>query len=361
MSNGMTDQEKQLHELAVKTDTEIARLQDIGFQLSMSQQRILESITKDYKTEGLREKNEGESVFRYNDYLKQERADQLKALQRNLRNPLMNAEAVAKLIANFKAQPVRANGTIPDVEYMISQMNDGLGKLGEVGQQINANNALLAPLNKVFAENGWSRFFLVTNTNGHIHKSMDCSTTFPTTDFAWITNLSGLKESHAVAQEGEILCTHCFPSAPSEWTSGESRPKRIAREARAQEKKIRDEKKLAKLLTANGEDLILRGDSYEEQDRQTGLMIPKVKSERLSTVHGGKEFLRDYHDFVLAARKTTEPKRKAWMTNGTDGLHTKENADLVASLVAQKTGKTVEEVMANALRLAEKSPSWSSY
>jgi hypothetical protein len=360
MTSGMTDQERQLHELAVKTDTEIARLQEIGAGLRGKQDRILDNILRNYKYV-LRPKEENESAWQYNEYVKRAMFEQKRALSFGLRNPETNAETVAKLIANFQDQPARANGSLPNVEYFIEDMNKGLQELGKVGQEINANNALLNPLNKTFAENGWSRFFLVTNTNGHIHKSMDCSTTRDTTQFAWITSLSGLKEKDAVEQEGEILCTDCFPSAPSEYTSGESKPKRIAREARAAEKKIRDEKKLAKLLTPTGEDLIVRGDTYEMQDRRTGLMVPQTKQERLTTVFGGKEFLKNYHDFVNAAKKQTDPDRKKWLTDGTDGLHTKANADLVAELVAQKTGKTVAEVMANAKRLADKNPSYAAY
>lgn len=67
---------------------------------------------------------------------------------------------------------------------------------------------------------GWSRFFLVTNANGHIHSSMHCSTCHPTTSFAWLPTLSGLTEADAVAEHGPLLCSVCFPSAPVEWTIG---------------------------------------------------------------------------------------------------------------------------------------------
>jgi len=67
---------------------------------------------------------------------------------------------------------------------------------------------------------GWSRFWIVTNTNGHIHSSMNCSTCRWDTSFAWLTELSGLTEAEAVAEYGEILCSICYPSAPVEWTNG---------------------------------------------------------------------------------------------------------------------------------------------
>jgi hypothetical protein len=66
----------------------------------------------------------------------------------------------------------------------------------------------------------WARFFLVTNNNGHIHSSMNCSTCFPTTQFGWLPALSGLTEKEAVESQGTILCSVCFPSAPVEWTVG---------------------------------------------------------------------------------------------------------------------------------------------
>ncbi len=70
---------------------------------------------------------------------------------------------------------------------------------------------------------GWSRFFLVTNSGGHIHSSLHCSTCQMTTRFAWLPTLSGLDEAAAVEEYGGILCSVCFPSAPVEWTDGENK------------------------------------------------------------------------------------------------------------------------------------------
>lgn len=84
---------------------------------------------------------------------------------------------------------------------------------------------------------GWSRFFLVQNTNGHIHSTLHCSTCRWDTDFAWLPELSGLTEADAVAEYGEILCSVCYPSAPSEWTTGTN-------------KKVAAEREMHKALTA---------------------------------------------------------------------------------------------------------------
>jgi hypothetical protein len=70
---------------------------------------------------------------------------------------------------------------------------------------------------------GWSRFYLVTSSDGHIHSTMSCSTCNngkDFTEFAWLPELSGLTEADAVAAHGALLCTVCFPNAPVEWTNG---------------------------------------------------------------------------------------------------------------------------------------------
>lgn len=75
-------------------------------------------------------------------------------------------------------------------------------------------------LRRIYGKHRWSRFFLVKNHGGHIHSSMACSTCYDTTEFGWLPQLSGLDEAAAVAAHGAILCTICFPSAPTEWTDG---------------------------------------------------------------------------------------------------------------------------------------------
>jgi len=80
------------------------------------------------------------------------------------------------------------------------------------------------PLEATYAARPWSRFFLVVNSNGHIHSSMSCSTCRPTTVFSWLPTLSGLTERDAVDAHGPLLCSVCFPTAPVEWTVGVEKP-----------------------------------------------------------------------------------------------------------------------------------------
>lgn len=78
-----------------------------------------------------------------------------------------------------------------------------------------------APLEAAYVARGrWSRFFLVTSSDGgHIHSSMNCATCKLTTQYAWYPEFSGMTMAEAIAAwdkrgSSEILCTVCFPDAP---------------------------------------------------------------------------------------------------------------------------------------------------
>lgn len=61
---------------------------------------------------------------------------------------------------------------------------------------------------------GWTRAYLVTNTGGHVHRSTECSTCYPTTRFEWLLDCSGMDEAEIVELAGERACTVCYSSAP---------------------------------------------------------------------------------------------------------------------------------------------------
>lgn len=61
---------------------------------------------------------------------------------------------------------------------------------------------------------GWSRFYLVTSSSGHIHSSRTCHTCRPSTTYGMRPDLSGKTEAEAVAKLGPGLCSRCFTSAP---------------------------------------------------------------------------------------------------------------------------------------------------
>lgn len=111
--------------------------------------------------------------------------------------------------------------------------------------------SLADPLHDEFDRRGrWTRYWLVTNTGGHVHSSTGCASCFPTTQFAWLTEQSGLTGDDLVALAGESACTVCFPSAPvdtlrrpSVLEAPERKAARLVREAeKAQRAQVAAEK-----------------------------------------------------------------------------------------------------------------------
>lgn len=78
---------------------------------------------------------------------------------------------------------------------------------------------------------GWVRFFLLTSSDGHIHRSMACHTCNKgrnASTFALMPMLSGTSIEAAVAALGPALCSVCFPEAPVEMVDALKIPARLA-------------------------------------------------------------------------------------------------------------------------------------
>ena len=82
-------------------------------------------------------------------------------------------------------------------------------------KSVAADKEKLAALRALYT--GWPRAYLVRNSNGHIHKSQDCVTCFPTTQYVWLTDMSGRDELEIAFLAGEKACTICYAHAPSSY------------------------------------------------------------------------------------------------------------------------------------------------
>ncbi len=86
--------------------------------------------------------------------------------------------------------------------------------------------------NKIYRERGcWKRYYLVTSSIGHVHRERYCSTCYPSTAYAWLTELSDCDEGAMVEAWGEKACTICFPNAPTHPAWKKSVEEREAEEA----------------------------------------------------------------------------------------------------------------------------------
>jgi len=116
-------------------------------------------------------------------------------------------------------------------------------------------------LNDEYIRRGrWTRAFLVTNGNGHVHSSMSCSTCNrggQSTQFQWLVEFSDHDESEVVAAAGWRACTVCYPSAPvgdekslpTSIFSEDDKARAAARADREAAKAKRQADKIAKALT----------------------------------------------------------------------------------------------------------------
>lgn len=177
----------------------------------------------------------------------------------------------------------RWSGTLAEAMVILTDMGDDIVRSwGRAASEFLADYAAAGErqtvAGQVYADadeeyDGWSRFFLVTG--GHIHSSMGCHTCYPTTEFGWLPQLSGLTEADAVAVYGPVLCSVCYPSAPVESTGGYSDGLTLAEQAeRRAEKAAKSDAKAAKLLTGE-------------------LQFRDLAGHQVTTVAGAKTALRE--------------------------------------------------------------------
>lgn len=127
--------------------------------------------------------------------------------------------------------PTSSQGALAELEtglshdtlpaHVTSRARELLTKVLELRAQSEDLEGQMHDLEDEHDARPWSRFFVVTSSaGGHIHSTRSCHTCRPTTRFGWLPQLSGKSEPDAVADQGAILCTECYPSAPAEWTRG---------------------------------------------------------------------------------------------------------------------------------------------
>lgn len=243
-----------------------------------------------------------------------------------------SAREVAEAIEDLRATPEGERNP------MHRQLLTRADAIARKDAQIDERREQMQPYNKEFdRRGGWNRAFLVTNGNGHVHKSMNCSTCRPTTQFYWVTEMSAKTEAEIVEEAGERACTCCFPSAPvdvlrrpTRLFTPEERAQQASRENRAQAAEQRKADKIAKGLTPDGSEFVVEtGDTWKIRGRD----VPKT--EHFKTERAAVQWM--VHD--LAAYQT-------WRTGGVpDGL--KAAHQRIVEAIAAKHGKSLDEVRAD--------------
>jgi hypothetical protein len=179
---------------------------------------------------------------------------------------------------------------------------------------------------------GWTRAWLVNNTNGHVHRNSGyggtsrCATCFPETQFCWLPELSGQPEEQIVAAAGEKACTVCYPTAPVDVLKRKSTIEAPARRAARLEREAKAAERAAKMAAAGIVDVETGGPL-----RVTWL---GTSTETLKTLRTAR----------------------SWLTDSYEGYTTGTPADIdrVVSAIAAKEGKCAATVIAEAKQRAAK-------
>jgi hypothetical protein len=109
--------------------------------------------------------------------------------------------------------------------------------------KMDANARAAAPLHAEYARRPWTRIYRVDNSNGHVHTTTACSTTYATTDFQWFPELSGKGATEIVELAGEYTCLVCFGQVrPEILEARKGRPCRIETDG---QRKTREEREAA--------------------------------------------------------------------------------------------------------------------
>ena len=167
----------------------------------------------------------------------------------------------------------------------------------EAEEQLEALRQEAAPFEAEYVRRGgWTRFFHVTNTNGHVHNSMHCSSCFFDTQYAWRTDLSGLTEAEVVEREAYQACSVCMPIAPAVQKAAFKAHQAEKREAKKQEREAKAAEKAARKL-AREESLAHKanaaldkyGDDYIKQAWYDGKITDSVYDTLYDAGRAGNE------------------------------------------------------------------------
>lgn len=158
----------------------------------------------------------------------------------------------------------------------------------------------IAEFNDAFrARGGWTRAYLVDNSNGHVHSSMSCSTCFATTRYHWLTEVSDHDEAQIVEMAASRACTVCYPSAPLDKPSVFFTPDEVAADKARQEKEAKRAEKDAAKVTVEG---------YADSS------FSKPKTHVFNTVRGATNAIASDLG-SLAWYGTDHPSSAQWLAN----------------------------------------------
>jgi len=198
----------------------------------------------------------------------------------------------------------------------------------------------ICKLDEIYDQDPWTRAFLVINSNGHVHSSMDCSTCFATTRYNWLIQYSNDNENTIVEDAGETACTICYPSAPAEVLNRPSRIVTADKIAKEQAKAEREAKRQAKLAKQKADAPTKSGEFlYFAEGRYTR----EIRTERTATSEWFT-FYRQSQEEIVTHYYNGEPHTEESIQYQKDRrIQAGEIAQIICFNLAEKHGISYED------------------
>ena len=206
-------------------------------------------------------------------------------------------------------------------------------------------------LDAIYEQDPWTRAFLVLASNGHVHKSRDCSTCFPTTRYAWLVQYSNDDENTIVEDAGQDACTVCYPSAPADVLNRPSRIVTADKIAKAEAKAKRDAKKAARIAKEKANAPTISGEFIYYKE---GKYTREIRTERSAVTewfdqysNSQRSVVTQYFDNKPHSEQSIQDQKERIAFAG-------EIAQLICFRLAEKHGITYDEQEAILIKKYEK-------
>lgn len=222
----------------------------------------------------------------------------------------------------------------------VEKIQEGIKKIEKIESEIGEVNVEIIKLNAIYNQDPWTRAFLVINSNGHVHSSMDCSTCFATTRYNWLIQYSNDDENTIVEDAGKDACTICYPSAPAEVLNRPSRIVTADKIAKAQAKAEREAKREAKLAKQKADAPTKSGEFlYFTEDRYT----TEIRTERTAVSEWFTFYRRSQEDIVTHYLNHEAHSEESIQYQKDRRIKAGEIAQLICFNLAEKHGISYEE------------------
>ena len=213
-------------------------------------------------------------------------------------------------------------------------------KVAELSKEYAQIKLEIARLDAIYDQDPWTRAFLVINSNGHVHSSLNCSTCFPTTRYTWLIQYSNDDEQTIVEDAGQDACTVCYPSAPAEVLNRPSRIVTADKIAKAQAKAERDAKKAERIAKEKANAPTISGEFLYIKD---GKYTQVIKTERSAVTEWFDQYEKSQRS-VVTQYFDGKPHSAESIQDQKDRIaYAGQIAQLICYRLAEKHGITYDE------------------